>query len=296
MPYLMGGFPTSDASRAIGDAYADNGADLVELGVPYSDPLADGPVIHAAGTQALRGGATLDGVLDVGGELSPSASRSCSCATPTSSTRAAPRRSPRTLAAPGVGGPDRPRPAAGGGAGVLAACDAAGIALVPLVAPTTPDERLARDRRPGPRLRLHGLGHRDDRRAHRPGAGLAGVIARAAHTEVPVAVGFGIATPAPPGRRGRGGGPGAVRVGGLDRERVVRACRQSGDGRARRGARDLRGVPALAPTYGVHETATGDRRPRARSNHVGGDCVLPSAAVPVVGRPGTGTAQSTSTQ
>ena len=41
-------------------AYADAGADLVELGVPYSDPLADGPVIHAAGTRALAGGATLD--------------------------------------------------------------------------------------------------------------------------------------------------------------------------------------------------------------------------------------------
>ena len=49
MPYLMGGFPTSRRRRAIGEAYADAGADLVELGVPFSDPLADGPVIHAAG-------------------------------------------------------------------------------------------------------------------------------------------------------------------------------------------------------------------------------------------------------
>ena len=56
MPYLMGGFPDLEASRAIGEAYADGGADLVELGVPFSDPLADGPVIHAAGTQALAAG------------------------------------------------------------------------------------------------------------------------------------------------------------------------------------------------------------------------------------------------
>ena len=56
MPYLMGGFPTLDARAAVGDAYADGGADLVELGVPFSDPLADGPVIHAAGTEALRRG------------------------------------------------------------------------------------------------------------------------------------------------------------------------------------------------------------------------------------------------
>src|SRR3954451_2004939 len=65
MPYLMGGFPTLDGSRAIGEAYADGGADLVELGVPFSDPLADGPVVHAAGTAALRAGATVDGVLGV---------------------------------------------------------------------------------------------------------------------------------------------------------------------------------------------------------------------------------------
>ena len=54
MPYLMGGFPDLETSRAIGEAYAEAGADLVELGVPFSDPLADGPVIHAAGTEALE--------------------------------------------------------------------------------------------------------------------------------------------------------------------------------------------------------------------------------------------------
>ena len=55
MPYLMGGFPDMEASQAIGLAYADGGADLVELGVPFSDPLADGPVIHAAGTARAAG-------------------------------------------------------------------------------------------------------------------------------------------------------------------------------------------------------------------------------------------------
>ena len=70
MPYLMGGFPDLPASLAIGEAYADGGADLVELGVPFSDPLADGPVIHAAGTQALAAGATVDGVLELAASLS----------------------------------------------------------------------------------------------------------------------------------------------------------------------------------------------------------------------------------
>ena len=56
MPYLMGGFPDLDTSRRIGLEYADAGADLIELGVPFSDPLADGPVVHAAGTVALAAG------------------------------------------------------------------------------------------------------------------------------------------------------------------------------------------------------------------------------------------------
>src|SRR5690606_3503583 len=66
MPYLMAGFPDIEASVAVAGAYADAGADLVELGVPFSDPLADGPVIHAAATTALAAGATLHAVLEAG--------------------------------------------------------------------------------------------------------------------------------------------------------------------------------------------------------------------------------------
>jgi tryptophan synthase alpha chain len=65
MPYLMGGFPDQATSAAVIDAYADTGADLIELGVPYSDPLADGPVIHAAATDALRAGATFGSVMEL---------------------------------------------------------------------------------------------------------------------------------------------------------------------------------------------------------------------------------------
>ena len=69
MPYMMGGFPDDDTSAAVAGAYADAGADLIELGVPFSDPLADGPVIHAAATEALAAGATLDSVLDIGAAI-----------------------------------------------------------------------------------------------------------------------------------------------------------------------------------------------------------------------------------
>ena len=71
MPYLMGGFPDLDTSRRIGLAYAESGAHVIELGVPFSDPLADGPVIHAAATEALRAGANLSAVLEVGRTIAP---------------------------------------------------------------------------------------------------------------------------------------------------------------------------------------------------------------------------------
>ncbi len=66
MPYVMGGFPDARASRC-GSARpaCAAGADVIELGVPYSDPLADGPVIQAAGTRALAAGANVAGVLEV---------------------------------------------------------------------------------------------------------------------------------------------------------------------------------------------------------------------------------------
>src|SRR5437763_10224486 len=65
MPYLMAGFPDLATSRAVGEACIDSGAYLLELGVPFSDPLAVGPVIHADAIQALKAGSTLHGVLRV---------------------------------------------------------------------------------------------------------------------------------------------------------------------------------------------------------------------------------------
>src|SRR5215204_4496155 len=65
MPYLMGGFPDQETATAVATAYADAGADLIELGVPFSDPLADGPTIHAAATTALEGGGSAAAALEV---------------------------------------------------------------------------------------------------------------------------------------------------------------------------------------------------------------------------------------
>lgn len=58
IPYAMAGFPDFDRSLEIARGFATSGAAAIEIGIPFSDPLADGPVIQAAGQQALEGGMT----------------------------------------------------------------------------------------------------------------------------------------------------------------------------------------------------------------------------------------------
>lgn len=65
VPYITAGDPDLATTADVLDALAERGADLIELGVPFSDPMADGPVIQAAMTRALAAGTTFDGVLDV---------------------------------------------------------------------------------------------------------------------------------------------------------------------------------------------------------------------------------------
>lgn len=63
--YLTAGDPTLEASEKILLAAAEAGADVIELGVPFSDPVADGPMIQRASERALRSGTTLKGVLEL---------------------------------------------------------------------------------------------------------------------------------------------------------------------------------------------------------------------------------------
>ncbi len=196
MPYLMGGFPDLEASRAVGEACIEAGADLLELGVPYSDPLADGPTIHAAATEALRAGATVDGVLGVCAALAGrvpvvlmayanqvlarGAEAFCDAA--------------RDAGAAGLIVPDLPHDEAGE---LRAVCDERCLALVPLVAPTTTDERLhaiGRDARGF--VYTVSLTGTTGERGELP-RGLERTVARVrTAADVPVAVGFGISTPA----------------------------------------------------------------------------------------------------
>jgi tryptophan synthase alpha chain len=62
--YVMAGYPTVAASMRMARTLAQNGADFIEIGLPFSDPIADGPVIQSASNTGLRNGATLDRVLN----------------------------------------------------------------------------------------------------------------------------------------------------------------------------------------------------------------------------------------
>lgn len=72
IPFITAGDPDLETTAEALRLLDRNGADFIELGVPYSDPLADGPVIQAAATRALQKGTTLEQVLEMVGAVSPS--------------------------------------------------------------------------------------------------------------------------------------------------------------------------------------------------------------------------------
>jgi tryptophan synthase alpha chain len=231
MPYVMGGYPDLATSLAIGEAYAANGADLMELGVPYSDPLADGPVVHAAGTKALQAGATLDGVLEIGTALARRVPVVLMCYVNIVLARGI-EAFPRALRDAGISGlivPDLPLHEAGD---VRAACDAAGIALVPLVAPTTPDDRLTAvaEHARGFIYVVSVVGTTGERAAL--GDHVGGLLARVKErTELPVALGFGISTPEQAAQAAAAGADGVIVA-----SRLIRAISEAEDPAAVAGA------------------------------------------------------------
>jgi tryptophan synthase alpha chain len=227
MPYMMAGFPDRESSLAIAAAYADGGADLIELGVPFSDPLADGPTIHAAATAALRAGATLGTALEVCESVSDRAPVILMVYANMVLAQGGPADFARHAAAAGAAGaivPDLPLDEA---AEVREALAAAGLALVPLVAPTTPPGRRGRicAAAQGFVYVVSTVGTTGER-AEVP-AGLADLVAATrAESEVPVAVGFGIGTPEQAARVGK------MADGVIIGSRLVRAAAEAGSAEA----------------------------------------------------------------
>jgi tryptophan synthase alpha chain len=227
MPYMMAGFPDRETSLAVAAAYADSGADLIELGIPFSDPLADGPTIHAAATAALQAGATLSAALEVCESVSDRVPVVFMVyANMVLAQGGASEFASRALAAGAAGAivPDLPL---GEAEEVRAAFGDAGLALVPLVAPTTPAERRARICAAARGFvyvvsTMGTTGERDEVPAE-----LADLVAATrSEAEAPVAVGFGIGTPEQAAQVGR------LADGVIVGSRLVRAAGEAGSSAA----------------------------------------------------------------
>lgn len=195
IPFLTVGFPSLSATVGIALALQEAGADLLELGVPFSDPLADGPTIQRASHIALAGGVTLGLCLETCARL-----RERGLNIPVllmgyynPLLRYGLERTAREAARAGVDGfivADLPPEEAGPFA---SACLAEGLCLVPLLAPTSTGERIARACRGA-----HGFvycvsltGVTGARQELPPGvAHLVGRVRR--HTPLGIAVGFGV--------------------------------------------------------------------------------------------------------
>jgi tryptophan synthase alpha chain len=223
MPYMMGGFPDADAALAVAAAYADSGADLIELGVPFSDPLADGPTIHDAATKALDSGATLHSTLEICRSVSDRIPVVLMVYSNMVFAHGGAGEFARLALAAGACGaivPDLPLEEAKETRGVFAA---AGLALVPLIAPTTPAERGKRicEVASGFIYVVSTVGTTGER-AEVP-AELAELVAGVrADAKTPVAVGFGIGTPEQTAEVGK------IADGVIVGSRLVRAAAEAG--------------------------------------------------------------------
>jgi tryptophan synthase alpha chain len=214
IPYVVAGYPDAETSLQIGLAAAGAGADLLEVGLPYSDPLADGATLQRASTAALKAGATFDASVRLIERI----------------TAARPELPvvPMAYANQVLGGADGEvvarRLVAAGASGVIVAdltpdeggpfetvARDVGLAVVYLVAPTTPPARMARiAQRSGGFLYCVSLVGVTGARASLPST--VGRLIREVRnvSPVPVAVGFGVSRPAHARAIARAGADGVI--------------------------------------------------------------------------------------
>jgi tryptophan synthase alpha chain len=198
LPYMTAGLPDVETSPALFAAMADAGADGFEVGIPYSDPLMDGPTIHTAGLRALEAGVDLDTAFDLVAEIVSATGKPVLVMTYVNPVMAS---SPDVFAH---------RAAAAGASGVIVAdlpaeeaapfqraFEAAGLGMVLFVAPTTDEARLEAIAAAEPafiygvaELGVTGVRDAASSRIDR----LAGRVR--AVTDVPLVFGVGISTPA----------------------------------------------------------------------------------------------------
>jgi tryptophan synthase alpha chain len=230
MPYMMAGYPDRETGLAVAAAYVDAGADLIELGVPFSDPLADGPTIHAAATKALEEEATLATALEVCRSVADKVPVVFMAYANMVLAHGGAAEFAKMIRAAGAAGaivPDLPHDEAGE---VREAFSGEGLALVPLLAPTTPAERRKRicEAARGFVYVVSTVGTTGER-TEVPAALTELVEATKAEAATPVAVGFGIGTAQQAAQVGK------IADGVIIGSRLVRAV---GEGGSPQGAAD----------------------------------------------------------
>jgi tryptophan synthase alpha chain len=214
VPYVVAGYPDLETSYAAAMACIDGGADVLEVGLPYSDPLADGATLQRASSAALKAGATFDRSIELVrriAESRPSVPLVPMCYANQVIGGGDGREAARRLADAGASGiivadltPDEGEP-------FEAVAGEAGLAVVYLVAPTTPaDRRAAIARRTGGFLYCVSLVGVTGARTTLPPTVARLVRDVKAASPAPVAVGFGVSRPAHVRALARAGADGVI--------------------------------------------------------------------------------------
>jgi tryptophan synthase alpha chain len=214
IPYVVAGYPDAATSVDAALACIDSGADLLEVGLPYSDPLADGMTLQRASEAVLRAGWSFDDSIEIVDRIA--------------AARPGVPIVPMGYANQAIGGGDGRavlgRLAAAGASGIIvadltpdeggpfeAAANEAGLAVVYLVAPTTPTgrRRLIAERTGGFLYCVSLVGVTGARRSLPRSVGRL-IEAVRAISPVPVAVGFGVSRPEQVGALARAGADGVI--------------------------------------------------------------------------------------
>lgn len=196
MPYAVGGYPDKETCGRILKTYQESGADLIEIGIPFSDPLADGPVIQAASTIALGAGITPQDVLDLAREATAGGAHIVLLSYLNTILAFGPEKFFATCSESGVLGvvvPDLPVEEA---VELQATAGNFSVDVILLAAPTSTDARLARitAAASGFIYCVSTTGVTGARKSL--AAGVPAFLGRIRqHTDLPLAVGFGVSTP-----------------------------------------------------------------------------------------------------
>lgn len=195
LPFLTAGYPNLETTGLLLREVESHGVRICELGIPFSDPIADGPTIQASYTRALEAGVTVDGILEMVRRYRQAGGRMALCAMVSYSIvfRRGPEAFCQKASEAGFDGlivPDLPL---GAETDLLPHAERAGLCNVMLIAPTTPPERkIAIARASRGFVYYISVAGITGERATLPEETIRGVAELRRHTDTPICVGFGI--------------------------------------------------------------------------------------------------------